>query len=129
MSVYIIMALESLRDPIARLSVLPVSLNAAYDSNGLVDYDMRWSATRQYVQNDVVVVENEALGGATSAYILTGATSLLGGDSPDQETAWQWVALAGSKAYPTPPSTMTVVAAMPNISVSAWNKAANVGRK
>ena len=122
------MALESLRDPLARLSVLPVSLNAAYDSNGLVDYDMRWSATRQYVQNDVVVVE-EAVGGFTSAYILTGATSLLGGDSPNQATAWQWVSLAGYKTYPTPPSTMTVVAAMPNISVSAWNKAANVGRK
>lgn len=120
------MSLESLRDPLARLSVLPVTLNAAYDANGIVVNDMRWSETRQYVQNDVVVVEDA---GATSAYILTGATSLLGGGSPETVDAWQWVSLGGYKAYPTPPSTLTVVAKMPTVSLTNWTKAAVVGRQ
>lgn len=125
------MALESLRDPLGRLSALPVTMNAAYDANSAIPNDMRWSAERQYVQNDVVVDDN---GGASdpSAYILTGATSLLGGDPPANTAAWQWVSLAGYKAYPeppSPPSTMTVVARMPTISMSAWNNAARVGRR
>lgn len=122
------MALESLRDPLGRLSALPVTMNAAYDANSLTPNDMRWSAERQYVQNDVVVVEN----GDTYAYILTGASSLLGGESPENVGAWQWVSLSGTKAYPeppSPPSTMTVVARMPTISMSAWNNAARVGRR
>ncbi len=126
MLVYIIMALESLRDPLQRLSVLPVTANIAYDYNSAEPNDARWSATRQYVQNDVVFVED---GGVSSAYVLTGVTALLGGDSPDSVDAWQWVSMGGYKAYPSPPSTLTVMAKTPNISFAAWEKAAKVGRK
>jgi len=124
------MALESLRDPLGRLSALPPTVNAAFDFNSDVPNDMRWSVDRQYVQNDVVVVEN-ASDATTSAYILTGATALLGGSSPETADAWQWVSLGGYKEYPLPPapSTFTVVARMPTVSTSAWAKAAKVGRK
>jgi len=117
------MALESLRDPVARLSALPVTLNAAYDANNA--NSLLWSATRQYVQNDVVVVE---VGGVTTSFVLAGASSLLGGLSPEDPLAVEWVALAGAKAYP-PVSTFSVVARMPTVSVSAWSNAAKVGRK
>lgn len=123
------MALESLRDPLGRLSALPVTMNAAYDANSLTPNDMRWSATRQYVQNDVVAVDG--LAGVAHCFILTGATSLLGGESPESLAAWQWVPLSGTKPYPEPPapSTFTVMARMPSVSVSAWNNAAKVGRR
>lgn len=121
------MALESLRDPLQRLSALPATANIAYDFNSALANDMRWNVDRQYVQNDIVVVEDE--GGLTSAYVLTGVTSLLGGFSPETVDAWQWVSMGGYKAYPSPPSTLTVMAKMPNISFAAWQNAARVGRK
>ena len=126
------MALESLRDPLSRLSALPAVANIAYDFNNVVNDvpSALWAVDRQYVQNDVVFVNDGS--NNSSAYVLTGATSLLGGASPDTEEAWQWVSMAGYKAYPSPPpppSTMTVFARMPSVSVSAWRSAAKVGRK
>lgn len=127
MLVYIIMALESLRDPLSRLSVIPSGVNVAYDANSSIPNDARWSPERQYVQNDIVFLENDV--GDSVAYMLTGVTSLLGGPAPSEVDAWQWVSMAGNKPYPSRPSTLSVFAPMPNISFAAWQNAARVGRK
>jgi len=121
------MALESLRDPLSRLSVIPPGVNVAYDANSELPNDARWSPLRQYVQNDIVFVEDS--NGDSSSYMLTGVTSLLGGSSPETTDAWQWVSMGGYKPYPARPSTISVLLSAPNISFAAWERAARVGRK
>jgi hypothetical protein len=88
--------LESLRNPLERLSVLPTSMSLRADpTSGDVD----WAVDVQYFQNDVVTDDGVAwvfVGGPS------GETSSLGGSSPsaiNDPTVW-----CPLGAYPPPPA-------------------------
>lgn len=76
------MSLESLRDPLSRLSVLPVTMNVAFSpANTTNPY---WDITTQYFQNDVVLSPVD-----DGAYILLTDSTLLGGlDPSDALSSW-----------------------------------------
>jgi len=84
------MALESLRDPLSRLSTLPVTMNVAFSpANSTNPY---WSATTQYFQNDVVLSPVD-----DGAYVLLVTSTLLGGLDPS-DPASDWYSLSKSTA-------------------------------
>lgn len=84
------MALESLRDPLSRLSTLPVTMNVAFSpSNSTNPY---WDVTTQYFQNDVVLSPVD-----DGAYILLASSAVLGGVDPS-DPASDWYSLSKATA-------------------------------
>lgn len=97
-------SLESLSNPLERLTVLPTAVNIRKSGAG----DITWDAGVQYFQNDLVI---STLDGG--AYVFTGGasnrTSILGGSDPAAApTLWTSLATVGiqNTSQITVPSTL-----------------------
>lgn len=84
------MSLESLRDPLSRLSVLPVTMNVAFSPAN--SQNPFWDVTTQYFQNDVVLSPVD-----DGAYILLVDSVILGGLDPSVPAS-SWYSLSKSTA-------------------------------
>lgn len=116
------MSLESLKNPVSRLAVLPDAMNVNKDPNDNSPY---WNPASQYYTNDVVLSSVNS-----GAYLMVGGptdnsdplTGVKGGDDPSADTTGVWEKLSQSSwAGYFNPTITTPGAGATTIAVSANN--------